>query len=495
MSDESETTMPDDLTTIHVPVLVVGAGPAGLATAITLARHGVGSLLVERRTAPSSHPRANVLTVRSMELLRTWGLEREVRAGGVDVDATGWEAPTLAAAPSTGAPFSLGVPTREQSAALSPTAPACVGQDHVEPVLLRHLRGLPGARVLVGTELVDVTVRPDGVEAVVRELGSGRQRRVRAGYLVAADGVRSETRALLGIRRARLGGLADRGGMHFRAPLWELLGERRHLMYVATAPGGEGAVIVAGPPDRWVYAAEVPAAEPSAREAWLRQRLTVALGVPGLEPRVEVVTEAVRFSAGMADRFREGRAFLVGDAAHQATPRGGTGLNTALRDGDDLGWRLSWVLRGWAGDELLDGYEAERRPVAEQHVRRSIDPDPAWSVPHQVAIDLGGRLPHAWLPEADGVSTLDLVGPGLTLLTGPEGASWRGAARRAAGRPPVTCHALDVLTARALGVRGRGALLVRPDGAPVSSWSDDAGAAEALRDAVGTASARVALHT
>jgi hypothetical protein len=200
--------------------------------------------------------------------------------------------------------------------------------------------------------------------------------------------------------------------------------------------------------------------------------------------------EAVSFSAGMADRFREGRAFLVGDAAHQATPRGGTGLNTALRDGDDLGWRLAWVLRGWAGDELLDGYEAERRPVAERHVRRSMDPDPVWSVPTQLAIDLGGRLPHAWLPGADGRSTLDLVGVGLTLLTGPDDSAWAAAALGAGRRPPVTCHALDVLTARALGVRGRGALLLRPDGAPVASWPHDAAAQEALRDAIAAAAGR-----
>ena len=80
------------------------------------------------------------------------------------------------------------------------------------------------------------------------------------------------------------------------------------------------------------------------------------------------------FSAAIAERFRAGAAFLIGDAAHRVTPRGGTGMNTAIADGFNLGWKLSWVLNGWAPDSLLNTYETERRPVAEHNLARSLDP-------------------------------------------------------------------------------------------------------------------------
>ena len=129
-----------------VPVLVVGAGPAGLAAAIELARHDIPSLLVERRTALSSHPRATVLSLRSMELVRAWGLEAAVRARSVDVDWRMLESETLADA-AAGTALPVGYPSPEQSRMVSPTAPACVAQDDLEPLLLEHLRAAPQARV------------------------------------------------------------------------------------------------------------------------------------------------------------------------------------------------------------------------------------------------------------------------------------------------------------------------------------------------------------
>ena len=122
----------------EVPVLVAGAGPAGLAAAAVLGRYGIETLLVERRHRPSELPRATAISTRSMELLRSLGLEHEVRAGGVDVEWLGWSCETLADV-EAGAPMPLGLPTREQAALISPTGPACVPQDHLEPVLLRHL--------------------------------------------------------------------------------------------------------------------------------------------------------------------------------------------------------------------------------------------------------------------------------------------------------------------------------------------------------------------
>ncbi len=186
----------------EVPVLIVGSGPAGLAAAITLGRSGVGSLLVERRRSLSALPRATTVSTRSMELMRSWGLEDEVRAGEVDVDWLIWRCMTLATV-ADGEAVPAGLPTREQSTAISPTSPACVPQDHLEPVLLSHLRTLDGAAVELGTEVVDVDSRPDRVEAVLRDVRTGKPRTVWARYLIAGDGAHSAVRSALGIRHAR----------------------------------------------------------------------------------------------------------------------------------------------------------------------------------------------------------------------------------------------------------------------------------------------------
>src|SRR4051812_28543476 len=122
----------------HIPVLIVGAGPAGLASAATLAHHGVPSLLVDRRATTSNLPRATGVSTRSMEILRSFGLEDEVRSGAIDAVPSLWGCDTLADAAS-GFRIAVGYPSREQAQMVSPTAPACVPQDHLEPVMERHL--------------------------------------------------------------------------------------------------------------------------------------------------------------------------------------------------------------------------------------------------------------------------------------------------------------------------------------------------------------------
>ena len=448
----------------EVPVAVVGAGPAGLTAAITLAREGIETLVVERRPSPSRVPRANVISTSTMELMRSWGLERRLRDGGLDVEFQPWVCETLASA-ANGHSVDAGFPTREQSALISPTGPACVAQDHLEPVLESHLRALGPGRVERGTEVTAVESRHDGVTLTLRETASARVREVRCRYLIAADGIRSTVRSALDIRASRRERLGESLGVAFRAPLWDLLGERRHVIYWPA--DGRHAFVPAGPPDRWVFATGW---DPSRdRLADLTPELVAgairrAAGDPGLEPRIEYVG-TVSFEVDLAERFREGSTFLVGDAAHRVTPRGATGLNTAIRDGYDLGWKLAWVLRGWADEGLLDTYEAERRPVAEHNAARSADPNGSErSVGDELRADLGGRIPHLWVSgEPGAVSTLDLLGDGHTLFTGPgERAAWR--ARR--GAPPVTVRRLDAITARAIGILGSASLLVRPDGVP-----------------------------
>jgi 2-polyprenyl-6-methoxyphenol hydroxylase-like FAD-dependent oxidoreductase len=374
---------------------------------------------------------------------------------------------------------------------ISPSAPACLAQDELEPLLLAHLRSLGPDRVALGTEVVDVATDGEGVRAVLRDLRTGATRVVQAEYLIAADGAHSAVRRALRIPMCGPDRLAQAVSALFRAPLWELLGAHRHGIYFVTDPVGHGTFLPAGRGDRWLYGVIF---EPGTQrvEDYTPERfarlIRAGAGAPDLVPRIER-TGAFMFAAQLADRFRHGAAFLIGDAAHRVAPRGGTGLNTAFRDGHDLGWKLAWVLRGWAGPDLLDSYEAERRPVAEHNVARSADPQGSVREPaEELHADLGGRLPHVWLQSAGRrVSTLDLLGPGLTLLTGPGDDAWRRAAAGIAGPVPLAVRELSAVTARALGIRGGGALLARPDGTPAGWWPHAVEPGSALRAAVGAA--------
>ena len=148
-------------------------------------------------------------------------------------------------------------------------------------------------------------------------------------------------------------------------------------------------------------------------------------------------------------------------------------MNTAIQDSFDLGWKLAWVLRGWAGPELLATYEPERRPVAAHNVQRSSEPTIARrETDDALSWDLGGRLPHHWLPAGDQErSTVDLIGDGLTLLAGPSDPRWRRFAAYIKPSAPVTVHVIDARTSQALGLQPAGALLARPDGRELRRWT------------------------
>jgi putative polyketide hydroxylase len=454
-------------------VVIVGAGPGGLATAATLGSYGVEALVVDRRPSPASLPRATVTSTSTMELLRRWGLEREAWERAIDVEWQAWACATLAEA-DRGEAIDVGLPTRAQAALVSPTSPACLGQDELEPLLERHLGSLPSITVERGIELSGLDRAPDDGHLLRLDGPGERWRLVRARYVIGADGLHSKVRDELGIATDGSEQGEGRIGVIFRAPLWELVGAHRYGIYFLTGDNEGLTFIPAGRPDRWIFATDaVDEPDPELAKLWIRK----AAGEGRLPIEIERLL-SVRFGTALAERFRDGDAFLIGDAAHRVTPRGGTGLNTAIRDGFDIGWKLAWVLRGWADAGLLETYEHERRPVAEFNTERSTRPDGS-IIGNTVglAADIGGRIAHVWVERGGSlVSSLDLLGAGLTLFVGP---AWDDSLPdRGPRSAPLTLERVDAIAARALGLATDGSLLARPDGHPVVLSNDRASSPE-----------------
>jgi 2-polyprenyl-6-methoxyphenol hydroxylase-like FAD-dependent oxidoreductase len=503
------------LASTSTDVLVVGAGPAGLATAVAALRHGAQVLVVERRAGTSTIPRATGISTRTMEIFRQWDLATAVRAGGIDCEPQVALGPTLAAEPAQVVPFSY--PSMREALAVSPTYPLLCPQDHIEPLLVDEIRRL-GGTVRFDTALTDL--RTDTGYGVRAELGPGT--RVRARFVVGADGPRSPVRAALGIGWERLGTLGEFVQVLFRPDLARLIGRRAHGLNVVQHPDVPGVLLPVGG-GRWAFA-----------HRWYPERgeravdytpehcvelLRVATGLPGLRPQILGV-RPFTMAAELAATYRRGPGFLVGDAAHRMTPIGGVGMNTAIHDGHELGWRLAWVLRGLAGDALLDSYAAEREPVGRANATRSLNamgerhphdgllsdlgrgyrsaviaaPGERPAPTGQRAARPGERAPHVWVRHhGRRRSTLDLFEDRLTVLAGPAGDGWVGAAARLAGLPLEVHVAGRGLSdqrgalSRAYRLGNRSAVLVRPDG--IVSWRHDGPCA----DPAGTLAAAVAL--
>jgi putative polyketide hydroxylase len=456
-----------------VTVLVVGAGPCGLVAGITLARYGVDVLVIEQRDGGSSLSRALVISTRCMELMRRFGLEERVRAGAADVESTALVTRVLAS--SDGVVMPLGYPSDDEAARVSPTRPAWAPQSHHEPLLLARLQSAPSASVRFGAELLALEPAGDRVRATVIDRATGDLRQIDARYVIGADGAHSVVRREMAIAMQGPDDLDVYERLEFRASLDDAVAARRHALYVLKHPDVDGSVLARrGRQDRWGLSRERPSDRPgmdTLSESELVAMIRTATGVGDLDVTIERLN-SFTFAAQIAERYRRDRTFLIGDAAHRMTPRGGTGMNTGIQDAFDVGWKLAWVLHGWAPAALLDTYEDERRPIALHNVGRAGSPGGARRTTNEaLPWDLDNRIAHYWLDTAGGrVSTIDLIGDGLTLFTAHDDAHWAGPIGNIGFAAPVNGAALPPHTAAALGLEPAGAVLVRPDGHEVARW-------------------------
>ncbi|MFB9235101.1 FAD-dependent monooxygenase [Plantactinospora siamensis] len=367
------------MTENRIPVLIVGGGLCGLSAAALLAWHGVPVLLVERHDGALRHPRARVINPRTAEIFRQIGLEEQIlaaRSFAHREPAVFLRARTLAG-PETGR-GTLSNPTGpDGTAAFSPCPWAPIDQDRLEELVAEHAQRL-GAQLRYGTELVGCTQEggaTDGsVRVLLRERAAGREYEVDCAYLIAADGHASEMRTRLGIELAGYGSLGNLLSLVFAADLTPAIAGRQLDICHLDEPEVGTVLLPHDRTDRWVFSTPYHPERGETVESISEQRCVEAIrravGLPDLAvqllPQLDDGTckLAYAIAAGVGQRYRSGRIFLVGDAAHLMPPAGAFGAGTGIQDAHNLAWKLALVLTGRAPAALLDSYQAERRPAA-----------------------------------------------------------------------------------------------------------------------------------
>ena len=356
-------------------VLIVGGGPCGLAAAIALGRCGVRTLLIEKHASTSFHPRGHVVSARTMEIFRTWGVEEAVRARGIPQDRNqGVIFVRSVAGEAIGEIRTYADRQRNRLAEThGPSAKTSCPQDVLEPVLRRAAEDQTCVELMFGTQLQDLAQDRSGVSARVRGQ-DGVSRTVRARYAIAADGARSELRDRLGIALDGEEGLGNQIGIYFEADLWPWVAQRPNLLWWIYNRETVGVMIALDGRHRWTYNFGYDAARESPERfttARCEDIVRAAVGAKDLPLRIRDV-RAWRMQARIARSLRSGRVFLAGDAAHPLPPTGGQGMNTAVGDVHNLCWKLALVLQGHADEAILDSYETERLPVIRFNVEQSV---------------------------------------------------------------------------------------------------------------------------
>ena len=358
--------------TVKTDVLIVGAGPTGLSLAIELGLRGVRALVVERQPRTGTQPRAKTTNVRSMEHMRRWGIASVLRAAAplpsdypTDiVFATRLFGRQLAVIENAFAGAKIRDPRFSEPAQWVP-------QFTVEAVLRDRVAAMDSIELMFNAELEDAEQSADGVVATVRNLTDGKPLTVLCKYLIGADGARSRVRSIIGVRMQGEHAYALNHSVILRIPeLQRTPPDRRAIMYWIINPA---APAVMGPMDgegRWYFMVTLPPDVKDLDDATIRRRVCEAVG---RNVDIEILTRDIWAAHRLiADRYRNGRVFLAGDACHLHPPFGGYGMNLGIADAVDLGWKLAATIQGWGGPALLDSYEIERRAVHQRTIEEAV---------------------------------------------------------------------------------------------------------------------------
>jgi 2,4-dichlorophenol 6-monooxygenase len=365
---------------IEIPVLIVGAGPAGLTLALALARYGVPALTVEKHPSTAHTPRAHIINQRTVEIFRALGISKKFHEVAIPQSAmtnnlwyTTLADPEVARSETWG-----GGPERAGEYFLaSPEPMANCAQTVLEPLLLAAARDA-GADIEFQTEFVELRQDGEGVTSVIRERVSGETRRVRSRYVIGSDGARSRVLSEVGLTVQGPDDLGRAANIWFRADLSRFFEHRPGVLSWNVMPGPLlplrlGTLICHKRYTEFVLAFMFDPDETALVELTeddLLQRIRAAVGEDIDAEILGLAGWQVR--AQVADRYSSGNVLCMGDAVHRHPPTNGLGLNMSVADAHNLAWKLAFVLDGRAGERLLASYSDERQPVGAAGVKRAI---------------------------------------------------------------------------------------------------------------------------
>ncbi len=365
---------------LRFPVLIIGGGPVGMMTAMTLEAAGVDSVIVNIEPGPRWHPKGSTQNARTMEHYRRRGIAAGIRAQGLPADyptdvgyftrLTGWELARLA------------MPSDQEKQNIAATAGPTdqvpepllrCNQMYAEAYVFEHIQTLPRIAKRYGWQCVGFTEDADGVTAEIEEVATGRRETLRGKFLVGCDGGQSLVRRQLGIRYGgeTLGPQAYAAGptvsTYLRAPgFMARIPHKRCWQYWTVNRDIRSNTVVLDGSDTLLFTTRLLRPEDKPDEALIARQFAANFGAA---IDIEFIGHWP-WTAGralVAERFAQGRVFMAGDAVHLFTPTGGFGMNTGIDDAVNLGWKLAATVQGWGGPRLLDSYAIERQPIAHRN--------------------------------------------------------------------------------------------------------------------------------
>ncbi|HDR6309946.1 TPA: FAD-dependent monooxygenase [Bacillus cereus] len=507
----------------YVPVLIVGGGLSGLASALFLAKHNINYLLLERHPSTAIHPKAGGVTFRTMELFRELGLEQRIRLAGKALENcrgriavhTIAEADKEELAQMRATQYENDEKLLRKIEEISPSKQTACYQIILEEMMLQEARTL-GGELSFYHELVSYEQNEQGVIATIRNRETEEESIIHCDYVIAADGAKSKIREQLGIStegRGTIGGYYM--NIYFEADLSEFMQGDAFGFTMVLHPEVLGALIPVDNERRWIYHVSYDPLKKERPEDFTIERckqiIQTAIGSTNVESEIVSVLpwEATESTA---TKFQDNRIFLVGDSAHIMPPTGGFGSNTGIQDAHNLAWKLAAVIKGKANPKLLETYHEERYPVAKlttdyassllfraanreegslnimdglaitvgyQYCSKAIIDDSA--TPHRMdIIDLNGRpgtrAPHFFgMYEGEKASILDLFGNNFVLLIGVDNSSWAEAVYDVSSKLGININVYRVglsgdfiaqenVFRELYGIENEGVVLIRPDG-------------------------------
>lgn len=360
---------------IETSVLIAGGGPVGLTLAMDLAWRGIDVTVVEqRRAGEPPNVKCNQISARSMEILRRIGVAQKMRAAGLPAD---YSNDVVSATTVTGIELArLSIPSRgERQAGVkgvdswwpTPEPSHRINQIYLEPVLFAHAKLQPRIRILNRTTFEDYEQDEHGVTVTTSDLDSNEKNSVVCSYLVGCEGGKSAIRKMIGGNFVGTSEVQRVQSTYIHAPaLIGLLPGKPAWLYFSLNPRRCGTTIAIDGKENWnihnsLYHGETEF--DSVDRDWAIREI---LGV-GPDFHYEVISKEDWIARRLvADKFRDRRVFICGDAAHLWIPNAGYGMNAGIADAADLSWMIAATLDGWAGPAVLDAYEAERQPITEQ---------------------------------------------------------------------------------------------------------------------------------